>query len=96
MALKKISKENAINSLVAAISVGTFKNELILDLNYYEDSQAQADVNIVMNEKLELIEVQGTAEEKAFSKKEFNTLLDLAEAGIKDLIQLQKKTIESL
>ena len=96
MALKKISKENAINSLVAAISVGTFDHELILDLNYHEDSQAQADVNIVMNEKLELIEVQGTAEEKAFSKKEFNTLLDLAEAGIKDLIQLQKKTIESL
>ena len=96
MALKKISKENAINSLVAAISVGTFNNELILDLNYHEDSQAQADVNIVMNEKLELIEVQGTAEEKAFSKKEFNTLLDMAEAGIKDLIQLQKKTIESL
>ena len=69
MALKNISKENAINSLVAAISVGTFDNELILDLNYHEDSQAQADVNIVMNEKLELIEVQGTAEEKAFQQK---------------------------
>ena len=96
MALKRLSKEDAIENLVAAVSVGTFNDELILDLNYHEDSQAQADVNIVMNENLDLIEVQGTAEEKAFTKQEFNTLIDLAESGIKDLIQLQKKTIESL
>ena len=67
-ALKRIKKENAINNLVAAVSVGICEDELLLDLDYEEDSSAQCDVNIVMNEMLELIEVQGTGEEKAFSK----------------------------
>ena len=58
--IEKIGKENSINNLVAAISVGIYKDELILDLNYEEDSNAQCDVNIVMNDKLDFIEVQGT------------------------------------
>ena len=74
-ALKKINKVEAIKSLVAAISVGICNEELLLDLDYDEDSNAQCDVNIVMNEQLELIEVQGTGEESAFSKEQFKDLL---------------------
>ena len=66
----------------------------LLDLNYEEDSSADSDINIVMNENLDLIEVQGTAEEKPFSKEEFSTLINLAENGIKDLISLQREIIE--
>ena len=68
---------------------------MILDLNYEEDSNAQCDVNIVMNDKLDFIEVQGTGEEKAFSKEQFIGLLDLAESGIKDLFKLQHEIINS-
>ena len=94
-ALKKIGKENAVKNLVAAISVGVYKEGLLLDLNYEEDSNAECDVNIVMNEKLDFIEIQGTGEEKAFSKEQFNALLDLAESGIKDLFKLQNEIINS-
>ena len=78
-ALQKIGKEDAINNLVAAVSVGIFENELILDLNYQEDSNAQCDVNIVMNDNMDFIEVQGTGEETAFSKEQFNGLMEIAE-----------------
>ena len=94
-ALKRIKKENAINNLVAAVSVGICEDELLLDLDYEEDSSAQCDVNIVMNEMLELIEVQGTGEEKAFSKEQFKDLVDLAESGLKDLFLLQKEVIKN-
>ena len=94
-ALKRIKKENAINNLVAAISVGICEDVLLLDLDYEEDSSAQCDINIVMNEMLELIEVQGTGEEKAFSKEQFKDLVDLAESGLKDLFLLQKEVIKN-
>ena len=68
---------------------------MILDLNFEEDSNAQCDVNIVMNDNLDFIEVQGTGEEKAFSKEQFIGLLDLAESGIKDLYKLQHEIINS-
>ena len=71
------------------------KNELLLDLDYDEDSNAQCDVNIVMNEQLELIEVQGTGEESAFSKEQFKDLVDLAENGLKDLFVLQNEIIKN-
>ena len=93
--LKKIGKEDAINNLVAAISVGIHKGELVLDLNYEEDSNAECDVNIVMNDDLEFIEIQGTGEEKSFSKEEFNGLLDLAEGGIKDLLNCKLKLLKT-
>lgn len=94
LALKKINMEDAINNLVAAVSVGVNNKTCLLDLNYEEDSSADSDINIVMNENLDLIEVQGTAEEKPFSKEEFSTLINLAESGIKDLISLQREIIE--
>ena len=92
-ALQKIGKERAINNLVAAVSVGIFKDELVLDLNYEEDSNAECDVNIVMNDNMDFIEIQGTGEEKAFSKEQFNGLMDLAEQGIFDLFKLQNQII---
>ena len=67
----------------------------IRDRNYEEDSNAECDVNIVMNDDLEFIEIQGTGEEKSFSKEEFNGLLDLAEGGIKDLFKLQTEIIKN-
>lgn len=92
-ALQKIGKADAINNLVAAVSVGIFKDELILDLNYQEDSNAQCDVNIVMNDNMDFIEVQGTGEETAFSKEQFNGLMEIAEQGISDLFKLQNQII---
>ena len=67
-ALQKIKKDDAIKDLVAAVSVGICEDKLLLDLDYDEDSNAQCDVNIVMNEKLELIEVQGTEKKKLLVK----------------------------
>ena len=92
-ALQKISKADAINNLVAAVSVGIYEDELVLDLNYQEDSNAQCDVNIVMNDNMDFIEVQGTGEETAFSKKQFNDLMEIAEQGITDLFKLQNQII---
>jgi len=92
-ALQKIGKTDAINNLVAAVSVGIYEDELVLDLNYQEDSNAQCDVNIVMNDNMDFIEVQGTGEETAFSKEQFNGLMEIAEQGISDLFKLQKQII---
>lgn len=79
---------------VAAISVGLLHEQPFLDLNYPEDVAAEIDFNVVMNDKLELIEMQGTAEEGSFSRKQLNEILDLAEKGIKELLYLQLQTVE--
>ena len=78
---------------VAAISCGIFEGTPVLDLDYPEDSNAQADANFVLTGDLGVVEIQGTAEEKPFSRDEFNALLDLAEKGISELVVLQKKAI---
>lgn len=80
---------------VAAISVGIFENQAVLDLDYPEDSNCETDMNVVMTGKGHFVEVQGTAEGVAFSRAEMNALLDLAEAGIRDLIQMQTAAIQS-
>jgi len=77
---------------IAAISVGIYRGQAVLDLDYAEDVLAETDMNIVMNEAHRLIEVQGTAEEGSFNRNELNTMLDLAEGGIQQLIALQKNT----
>ncbi len=79
-----------INSFVAAISVGIVKEEALLDLCYAEDSHAKVDMNVVMTDKGEFIEVQGTGEEAPFSRAALNELLDLAQKGIEELISKQK------
>lgn len=76
---------------VAAISIGLIHDEALLDLNYEEDVKADTDFNVVMNEKLELIELQGTAEAGAFTRAQLNQILDLAEVGIQQLLELQRQ-----
>jgi ribonuclease PH len=78
---------------VAAISVGLVEGEPFLDLNYVEDVKADVDFNIVMNEQMSLIEVQGTAEEGSFSRVQMNQILDLAEKGIRELFVAQKQAL---
>ena len=81
---------NIIQTQIAAISVGICDEIPLLDLDYQEDSNAQTDMNIILNDNLDLIEIQGTAEQKPFNRKELNTLLDLAEKGIEQLLPLIK------
>lgn len=86
-------KKNPLHGQVAAISVGIFKGTPVLDLDYAEDSQAETDMNIVMNEAGRFIEVQGTAEGHAFSRDEFNAMMALADLGIRDLMLAQAEAI---
>jgi ribonuclease PH len=89
----KLIAENPLQHLIASISVGIYKGKPILDLDYKEDSTAETDMNVVMNDADGLIEVQGTAEGQAFSHEEFHSMLDLAKEGIQDLIVMQKKIL---
>lgn len=92
---EEIIQENPIISNVAAISVGKVEGELLVDLKYSEDSEAEVDMNVIMNKKGEFIEVQGTGEESTYTRKELNSLLDLAEASIQRIIKLQDEIIDS-
>jgi len=78
---------------VAAVSVGVVGDECLLDLCYTEDSSAEVDLNVVMNDEGEYIEVQGTAEGRPFARSRLDDLLDLAQIGISDLQRLQKEAI---
>lgn len=82
-----------LKNFVAAVSVGVYQGEPVLDLDYLEDSQCDTDMNVVMNEAGHFIEVQGTAEGVAFDRATMNQLLDLAQDGIGDLIALQKHVL---
>lgn len=86
---EKIRKMPKFN-YVAAVSVGLYRNQPVLDLDYAEDVLAETDMNIVMNEAGEFIEIQGTAEDGAFNRTQLNSLLDLAEGGLPKIIELQK------
>lgn len=85
-----------ITNYVAAISVGLCEDEILLDICYKEDSNAIADMNVVMTEERKFIEIQITGEQTAISREQFNSLLDIAEKGIIDLINLQKEVLEDL
>lgn len=98
LAMKKlvnegILAENPIISNVAAISVGIVGGTPMLDLKYSEDSAAEVDMNVVMNGEGRFVEVQGTGEEATYTRAELNQLLDLAEVGINEIIELQNKVI---
>jgi len=86
-------KESPLVSMIAAISVGVYKGEAILDLDYPEDSNAETDMNVVMTEQGKFIEIQGTAEEAPFSQQELSSMLALAESGISELIEMQKAAL---
>lgn len=80
---------------VAAVSVGIYQGQAILDLDYSEDSQAETDMNIVMNEAGEFIEIQGTAEAQSFSEQELQQMLQLAKQGIGELLKKQQQALSS-
>lgn len=79
---------------IAAVSVGLYRGQAVLDLDYAEDVLAQTDMNVVMNEEGHFIEVQGTAEENHFSRAQLNDMLSLAEEGIRELILMQKNVYQ--
>ena len=87
-------QHDPINDHLAAISVGIYKDTCILDLDYPEDRDASVDANIVMTGSGHFVEVQSTGEEATYSKKQLDEMLALAESGIKELMEYQKKLIE--
>ena len=100
LAMQRLSKTKAIakNPLygqVAAVSVGIYRGESVLDLDYAEDSEAETDMNIVMNEAGGFIEVQGTAEGHAFSDSEFAAMLELAKKGVGEIVAAQNEVLTS-
>ena len=92
---RKQLKFNPIHGQIAAISVGIFNGEPILDLDYAEDSNAETDMNVVMNDAGGFIEIQGTAEGHAFQKNELNAMLELATHGIQTLLAKQVEALEN-
>ncbi|SDX88837.1 ribonuclease PH [Nitrosomonas sp. Nm33] len=90
---QRLIVSNPIRDHVAAISVGMHDGVPLVDLDYSEDSTCDTDMNVVMTGSLDLVEVQGTAEGAAFSRKELNAMLDLAQQGIQELITLQKTVL---
>jgi len=82
-------KQTPIGCQIAAISVGIYKGQAVLDLDYAEDSSAHTDMNIVMNSNGGFIEVQGTAEGESFSDEELNNMLALARKGVQEIFELQ-------
>ena len=96
LACKKLNLDpSPFKELVAAVSVGIIDGVPMLDLCYEEDSRADVDMNVVMTESGKLIEIQGTAEENPFDRKQLNELLDLAEHGLKQIFAIQREVLES-
>ena len=97
-AFRKMVKNGMIGNIpvqdsVAAISVGKVDGEVLLDLDYEEDSKAEVDMNIVMTGEGKFVEIQGTAEGGVFTKKEMDGLVKIAQSGIKILTRIQKKSL---
>ena len=86
--------ENPIKNQVAATSVGVIDGIELLDLCYAEDSNAEVDMNVIMSGKGEFIEIQATGEKTSFDRKQLQVLLDLAEKGINELIQIQRDALQ--
>tara|TARA_B100001758_G_scaffold247741_1_gene266884 strand:+ start:3032 stop:3754 length:723 start_codon:yes stop_codon:yes gene_type:complete len=89
------SSSDAIKSFTGSVSLGKVNGEILLDLDYEEDSGAQTDMNFVMNDQGHFVEMQGTAEEDSFTRKELDQMIDLASEGIKSIIEIQKKVLNS-
>jgi ribonuclease PH len=94
-ALKKYGMAHLLTGQVAAVSVGMSGGTPLLDLNYAEDSTADVDFNVVMTDDERFVEVQGTAEHKAFDRAQMNAMIDLAAAGIRQLFELQRAAIDA-
>lgn len=95
-ALKKMKYnklKDIIKGLVASVSVGISKDKIMLDLDYKEDSNTEMDMNVVMNDKGEFIEIQGSAEKKALAEKDIKKILEVAKTGISRIVNIQKKIL---
>ncbi len=92
-ALSALNLKSAIRDFVAAVSVGTYQGAPVLDLDYAEDSACGCDMNVVMTGRGSFVEIQGTAEGEAFHRKELEALISLAERGIRELIERQKRAL---
>lgn len=88
-------KTDPLKGMIASVSVGIHDGTPVLDLDYAEDSTAETDMNVVMNDEGHFIEVQGTAEGHAFSSEELNSMLDLAKKGITELLDHQRNALKS-
>ncbi len=86
-------KEDPLKWLIAAVSVGIYQGVPVLDLDYAEDSAAQTDMNVVMTGQSGFVEVQGTAESGPFSTEELNSMLQIAQAGIEQLLEIQRQAL---
>jgi ribonuclease PH len=93
MKLRDMVKDDVLRDHIAAVSCGLYKGTAVLDLDYAEDSAAEADSNFVMTGSGGIVEVQGTAETVAFSQESFDQLMALAKKGIGELVALQKLTV---
>ncbi|AZK48335.1 ribonuclease PH [Paenibacillus lentus] len=98
LAVNKIVQKHSlpvfpITDYLASISVGIVGEETLLDLNYEEDSKAKVDMNVVMTGQGQFVEVQGTGEENPFSREELNKMLELAEQGIHEMIEIQREAL---
>lgn len=96
MQSRKMIKTIPLSSEVVAVSCGLYKDSAVLDLDYAEDSNAQADSNFVMTGKGEIIEIQATGEEAPLTKDNFAALLALGEKGCGELVRLQRRAIMGL
>lgn len=86
-------KQDPLQRLIAAVSVGVYKGTPVLDLDYPEDSNAETDMNVVMTQHGGFVEAQGTAEGEAFSRQDMDAMLDLAEKGINEIFALQQQAL---
>ena len=90
---RKLLKKNPLHGQVASVSVGIFQGVPVLDLDYAEDSEAETDMNVVMNDAGAFIELQGTAEGHAFRRDELESMLNLARGGIEQLLRKQREVL---
>ena len=86
-------KQNPLHGQIAAVSVGIYRGTPLLDLEYSEDSEAETDMNIVMNDGGGFIEVQGTAEGHAFRPEEMQAMMQLAQQGVREIMEIQKQAL---
>jgi len=90
---KRGIKANPLRFMVAATSVGVYQNEIIVDLDYAEDSSADTDLNLIMNDQHQIIEIQATAEKNPFNKDELNQMLDIGSAGLTEVFSIMQQAL---
>jgi ribonuclease PH len=98
IALRRLTDERVLRAYplhghIAAVSVGIWRGQAVLDLDYAEDAEAETDMNVVMNEAGRFVEVQGTAEGHAFTRDELDALLDLARQGVGEIVTAQSEAL---